>query len=155
MENLSKIFKAAGLNHVDEELVKDVARIIEWQQILKEVNIDGVEPMYNTLGGDAKYISNEDVVAKESAYYQALNRKFIEFQPVFLNAMTMLEMGGKIEKSEVQHFNLTKEGALMAFDLQHEVVGATKEVVQAAFHLNNLLGVRDAKQLYKDFKIML
>ena len=67
MENLSKIFKAAGLNYVDEELVKDVARIIEWQQILKEVNIDGVEPMYNTLGGDAKYISNEDVVANETA----------------------------------------------------------------------------------------
>ena len=67
MENLNKIFKAAGLNHVDEELVKDVARIIEWQQILKEVNIDGVEPMYNTLGENAKYISNEDVVAKETA----------------------------------------------------------------------------------------
>ena len=67
MENLSKIFKAAGLNYVDEELVKDVARIIEWQQILKEVNIDGVEPMYNTLGENAKYISNEDVVAKETA----------------------------------------------------------------------------------------
>ena len=67
MENLSKIFKAAGLNHIDEELAKDVARIIEWQQILKEVNIDGVEPMYNTLGENAKYISNEDVVAKETA----------------------------------------------------------------------------------------
>ncbi len=67
MENLSKIFKAAGLNYVDEELVKDVARIIEWQQILKEVDIDGVEPMYNTLGENAKYISNEDVVAKETA----------------------------------------------------------------------------------------
>ena len=69
MENkdLTKIFKAAGLNHVDEELVKDVARIIEWQQILKEVNIEGVEPMHNTLGEDAKYISNNDVVAKETA----------------------------------------------------------------------------------------
>lgn len=118
--------------------------------------------LFTVLTGDRvirkrllSYRTYEDVVAKESAYYQALNRKFIEFQPVFLNAMTMLEMGGKIEKSEVQHFNLTKEGALMAFDLQHEVVGATKEVVQAAFHLNNLLGVRDAKQLYKDFKIML
>lgn len=118
--------------------------------------------LFTVLTGDRvirkrllSYRTYEDVVAKESAYYQALNRKFIEFQPVFLNAMTMLEMGGKIEKSEVQHFNLTKEGALMAFDLQHEVVGATEEVVQAAFHLNNLLGVRDAKQLYKDFKIML
>jgi len=118
--------------------------------------------LFTVLTGDRvirkrllSYRTYEDVVAKESAYYQALNRKFIEFQPVFFNAMTMLEMGGKIEKSEVQHFNLTKEGALMAFDLQHEVVGATEEVAQAAFHLNNLLGVRDAKQLYKDFKILL
>ena len=67
MGNLSKIFKPAGLNYVDEELVKDVARIIEWQQILKEVNIDGVEPMYNTLGESAKYISNDDVVVRENA----------------------------------------------------------------------------------------
>lgn len=69
MENkdLTKIFKAAGLKHVDEELVKDVACIIEWQQILKEVNIEGVEPMYNTLGDSARYISNDDVVAKETA----------------------------------------------------------------------------------------
>ena len=65
-KGLTKIFKAAGLNHVDEELVKDVARIIEWQQILKEVNIEGVQPMYNTLGENAKYISNEDVVVKET-----------------------------------------------------------------------------------------
>ena len=66
MENLSKVFKAAGINKVDEELVRDVARIIEWQQILKEVDIDGVEPMYNTLGEYAKYISNDDVVVKEN-----------------------------------------------------------------------------------------
>ena len=67
MEDLSKIFKAAGLNHIDEELAKDVTRIIERQQILKEVNIEGVEPMYNTLGESAKYISNDDVVVRENA----------------------------------------------------------------------------------------
>ena len=101
------------------------------------------------------YTTYDDLVAKESAYYQALNRKFIEFQPVFFNAMTMLEMAGKIEKTETQQYNLSQEGLLMAIELQQEQEGATNEVLQAAIHLNNLLGVRDAKQLYKDFKIML
>ena len=86
MENLNKIFKAAGLNHVDEELVKDVARIIEWQQILKEVNIDGVEPMYNTLGENAKYISNEDVVVKETAdiFANAAEKEIGEIENFFV-----------------------------------------------------------------------
>lgn len=101
------------------------------------------------------YRTYEDLVTKESAYYQALNRKFVEFQPVFLNAMTMLEMGGKIEKSKSQCYDLTKEGTLMALDLQHEQEGATKEVLQAAIHLTHLLGTRDVKQLYMDFKIVL
>ena len=66
-EDLATVFKASGLNRIDEALVKDVSCIIEWQQILKAVNIEGVDPMYNTLGEDAKYISNNDVVAKETA----------------------------------------------------------------------------------------
>ena len=101
------------------------------------------------------YKTYEDLVVKESAYYQALNRKFVEFQPVFLNAMTMLEMGGKIEKAATRHYDLTKEGSLMALDLHHEQEGTTAEVLQSAIHLYNLLGERDAKQMYKDFKIVL
>ena len=45
------------------------------------------------------YANYEEMVGKESSYYQALNRKFVELQPVFLNAITMLLMGGKIEKT--------------------------------------------------------
>lgn len=101
------------------------------------------------------YTTYDDLVAKESAYYQALNRKFVEFQPVFLNAMTMLEMAGKTEKAETHRYDLTKEGLLMAIELQQEQDGATNEVLQAALHLNQLLVAKDAKQMYKDFKIVL
>lgn len=118
--------------------------------------------LFAVLNGDRairkrllSYKTYEDLVAKESTYYQALNRKFVEFQPVFLNAMTMLEIGGKIEKTEALCYDLTKEGLLMALDLQQEQEGAPEEVLKAAIHLNHLLGARDVKQLYKDFKIVL
>ena len=35
------------------------------------------------------YANYEEMVGKESSYYQALNRKFVEFQPVFLNACSL------------------------------------------------------------------
>ena len=63
-EETEKLFKSAGFNSVDEGLVADLDKIVEWQEILKEVNIDGVEPMYNTLGEDAMYISNNDEIKK-------------------------------------------------------------------------------------------
>ena len=100
------------------------------------------------------YETYEALVAKESAYYQALNRKFVEFQPLFLNAMTMLEISGKIEQMANGWYGLTKEGDFMALDLHH-AQGTTEEVLQAAIHLNHLLGERDAQLLYKDFKIVL
>lgn len=118
--------------------------------------------LFAVLNGDRairkrllSYKTYEDLVVKESIYYQALNRKFVEFQPVFLNAMTMLEIGGKIEKTDALCYDLTKEGLLMALDLQQEQEGAPEEVLKAAIHLNHLLGARDVKQLYKDFKIVL
>lgn len=100
------------------------------------------------------YETYADLAAKESAYYQALNRKFVEFQPIFLNAMTMLEIGGKIEQIANGRYELTKDGNLMALDL-HNNQGAIEEVLQAAIHLNHLLGERDVKQFYMDFKIVL
>lgn len=103
-------------------------------------------PNYNTY---------EEMVVKESAYYQALNRKFLEFQPVFMNAMTMLEMGGKIENIAPHQYDLTQEGNLMALDLQKSSKDMKEEVLQVAIHLHDLLGKRETKQLYKDFKIVL
>ena len=57
---------------IDEKLVEDLDKIVEWQEILKEVNIEGVEPMYNTLGDDAMYISNEDIVEKKNSVEEIL-----------------------------------------------------------------------------------
>lgn len=95
-----------------------------------------------------------DLVNKESAFYQALNRKFVEFQPIFLNAMTMLEIGGMIEKKGNQQYDLTTDGSMMALELQQEQ-GTAGEVLKAAIHLNHLMESMDTKQLYKDFKIVL
>ena len=61
------------------------------------------------------YANYEEMVGKESSYYQALNRKFVEFQPVFLNATTMLLMGGKVEKTAEAKYSLTNEGQLVVF----------------------------------------
>ena len=64
--NLNKIFKACGFDKVDEKLVQDINKIVDWQEVLKEVNIDNVEPMFHTLGENAKYMSNEDEVVIEN-----------------------------------------------------------------------------------------
>ena len=56
-----KLFKACGLGDVNEEEVHDIENIIKWQDVLKTVDIQGVEPMYNTLENDAIAISNQDI----------------------------------------------------------------------------------------------
>lgn len=61
-ENIkNKIIKAVGFKP-DGDIEKDLERIIDWQKKLKEIDISGVEPMYNTLGDDAVAITNEDEV---------------------------------------------------------------------------------------------
>ena len=72
-EEVKKLFKSAGFENIDDKLVKDLDKIVEWQEILKEVNIEGVEPMYNTLGDDAMYISNEDIVEKKNSVEEILS----------------------------------------------------------------------------------
>lgn len=58
-QELEKIFKSAGLLEVDNQVGKDLEKIIEWQRVLKEVNIEAVEPLYNTIG-DNENIYNDD-----------------------------------------------------------------------------------------------
>lgn len=101
------------------------------------------------------YKTYEEMVARESSFYQALNRKFLEFQPVFMNAMTMLEMGGKIENKEGHRYELTREGYMMALDLQQSSKDMEEELLQVAIHLHDLLGEKGTKELYKDLKIVL
>lgn len=101
------------------------------------------------------YASYEEFVSRESSYYQALNRKFVEFQPVFLNAMTMLEIGGMVENKGEQQYDLTEDGARMAFDLQGQADAVLDEVKQAVAYLDSLLGQKVVNVIYKDLKIVL
>lgn len=101
------------------------------------------------------YSQYDELCRKESSYYRALNRKFLEFQPVFLNAMTMLLLGGKIEKSNDGKYELTKDGVLMLWDVKDDEESVVTEVRDAVKHLNRLVEKKDVKQLYKDLKIVL
>ena len=101
------------------------------------------------------YTNYEEMVGKESSYYQALNRKFVELQPVFLNATTMLLMGGKIEKTPEGKYCLTNEGSQMAWGLQNYQEGVMENVRQAAIQLAAMIGQKDTVTWYKDSKIVL
>lgn len=101
------------------------------------------------------YSNYEDFTNTESAYYQALNRKFVEFQPIFLNAMTMLLLAGKIEKADDGHYALTQEGLLMLMDGLDNERNVVTDVRNAVMHLNGLAAAKDVKTLYKDLKIVL
>ncbi len=101
------------------------------------------------------YANYEEMVGKESSYYQALNRKFVEFQPVFLNATTMLLMGGKVEKTAEAKYSLTNEGSQMAWELQNYQEGVMENVRQAAIQLAAMIGQKDTVTWYKDLKIVL
>ena len=101
------------------------------------------------------YTNYEEMIGKESSYYQALNRKFVEFQPVFLNATTMLMMGGKIEKTAEGKYSLTNEGNQMAWELQDYQEGVMENVRQSAIQLAAMIGQKDTVTWYKDSKIVL
>ena len=101
------------------------------------------------------YTNYEERVGKESSYYQTLNRKVGEFQPVFLNATTMLVMGGKSEKAAEGKYCLTNEGNQMAWELQNYQEGVMGNVRQAAVQLEAMIGQKDTVTWYKDLKIVL
>ena len=113
------------------------------------------------IRGRIKSYTNYEVFAKmESAYYQALNRKFVEFQPIFLNAMTMLLLGGASksedgQKADENHYALTPEGLMMVMDGLDNEGGVMADVRDAVTHLDELAAAKDVKTLYKDLKIVL
>lgn len=101
------------------------------------------------------YFDYSQMVVRESSFFQAINRKFVELQPVFLNAITMLLMAGMVEKISDGQYSLTKAGLNMALDLadmQDEVI---KEVHKATVQLDALIKEKDTASLYKDLKIVL
>lgn len=65
--DLAKVFKSCGFNKVDEKLAQDLNKIITWQEKLKQIPIDNIDPMYNTLGNDVTYIANDDTIQNENS----------------------------------------------------------------------------------------
>lgn len=65
--DLAKVFKSCGFNKVDEKLARDLNKIITWQEKLKQIPIDNIDPMYNTLGNDVTYIANDDTIQNENS----------------------------------------------------------------------------------------
>ena len=61
MTDIEKVFKACGFNEVDEKLASDLDKIVAWQEELKRVNTDNVEPMWNTLGDNVEVVYNDDI----------------------------------------------------------------------------------------------
>ena len=102
-----------------------------------------------------RYAKYEVLIQKESSFYRALNRKFVEFQPVFLNAMTMLLLGGKIEKKPNNDYVLTLDGLLMLIDLKNKKNGVASDIEKAVNILNSLFCSKDVRTLYNDLKILL
>lgn len=101
------------------------------------------------------YCSYTEMVNRESSYYQALNRKFVEFQPVFLNAVTMLLIGGKVEKTEEGNYDLTEEGTRVVWQLQDNQESVIVSVRRAAIQLDSMIRQKDTATWYKDLRIVL
>lgn len=96
-----------------------------------------------------------EFINSESRFERALNRKFQEFQPIIINAMTMMQMTGIIESKEGTMIDLTLKGEQIA-ENTHDISGlVAEEVKQAVIHLNKLIDGINTVTLYKDLKIVL
>lgn len=102
-----------------------------------------------------EYTDYHSFIIQESSYYHAINRKFGEFQPMFLNAMTMLLLGGKIEKKDNGEYDLTVDGESMLLDIINHDDRILSKIRLAVINLRNILGATSTKTLYKDLNIVL
>ena len=109
---------------------------------------------YAIRGRMIRYDNYSEMIKKESSYNHALNRKFVEFQPVFLNAMTMLLVGGMVEKKNFERYGLTEDGFKMASGMQGQQ-GVMEIVRQAGLQLESMIRQKGAATWYKDLKIVL
>ena len=64
--DLLKTFKACGFTTIDDQLANDLTKIVDWQQKLKEVNVENVHSMLTTIGDAVEYIYNEDKPIKNN-----------------------------------------------------------------------------------------
>lgn len=102
-----------------------------------------------------KYKTYHDLILNESKFEMALNRKFLEYQPCILNALTMMLVSGIIENTDSDTMLLTKKGYMMACDsvnIKNEVIDS---IFEATLHCKTLLESVKDTQIYKDLGIVL
>lgn len=102
-----------------------------------------------------KYKTYHEFILNESKFEMALNRKFIEYQPCILNALTMMLVCGIIENADSDTMLLTKKGNIMAgesADINNDVMDS---IFEATLHCKTILGTVKDTQIYKDLGIVL
>lgn len=102
-----------------------------------------------------RYNSYQEFINSESRFEQALNRKFQEFQPIIINAITMMQMTGIIENGKGTMIDITIKGRQIAENARDIPGLVAEEVKQSVLQLNKLIDGIDAETLYKDLKIVL
>lgn len=102
-----------------------------------------------------RYNIYREFINGESRFEQALNRKFQEFQPIIINAMTMMLMTGIIESKESSMIDMTLKGKQIAENTSDISGVVAEEVKQAVIQLNKLIDGINTVTLYKDLKIVL
>lgn len=102
-----------------------------------------------------KYNNCSELINSEARFDQALNRKFKEFQPVILNAMTMMKMTGIIENGERTEVKLTRKGHQMAIDAGCVQAETAHEIRFAVDYLHSLISNIDTVTLYEKLQIVL
>lgn len=143
--NNESVIICAALNSLVHD-VNDIARLYLYVVLSVDSAIRHRMQSYNTY---------ESLVNRESGFEQALNRKFQEFQPIFLNAMTMLMMTGVTESSQDSQINITSKGVTMATDIYNIKSSTSKDILEAINRIHILTNSRETKELYKDLKIIL
>lgn len=145
ISNNESVIICAALNSLVHD-VNDIARLYLYVVLSVDSAIRHRMQSYNTY---------ESLVYRESGFEQALNRKFQEFQPIFLNAMTMLMMTGLTESSQDSQINITSKGVTMATDICNIKSSTSKGILEAINRIHSLTNSRETKELYKDLKIIL
>lgn len=101
------------------------------------------------------YDTYNDFIQSESRFEMALNRKFLEYQPCILNALTMMLMCGIIESNDSELMQLSKKGYEMAWGSVNIKNDVTESIFEAVLHCRTFIDSVSYSQIYKDLGIIL
>lgn len=101
------------------------------------------------------YDSYVAMIHKESYVDSTLNRKFREFQPIFLNATTMLYITELISDLSKDKLGITEKGRKMIVDMLYEKLDISIRIDNAIKKVVSLTKEKDTKTLYNDLNIQL